>query len=335
MDKQAVQGIDYFLEYFPKLENQILLKSPRYVESETRFTEEENGTGFFKEIRMPQMTLLQLSFDLKRDIRITDKDTQEDVGSAFVLEGEFTSHFEEIGKNPAPASQHHNLLYKPDFPGEHVFRRGTFQAIHLHYQVDFFKSLLDANDPRFVAVLEAIEKKKPLLMSETNLPLQHQMWQTIREMNQCSLKGVTKNIYLEAKALELFTLQIEQMMAVSNKRLGPGLSKADVEKLRSVKEFIEKNYLERITLPDLALRFGINEFKLKSGYKQLFGNPVYHTIHHLRMQTAAELLKNDVMNISEITDFVGYSHISHFSAAFKKKFGHPPSLSKARTFHYS
>jgi AraC family transcriptional activator of pyochelin receptor len=195
--------------------------------------------------------------------------------------------------------------------------------------------LLDANDPRFVPVFDAIEKKKPLLMSETNLPLQSNMWQIIREMNQCSLKGVTKNIYLEAKALELFTLQIEQLMAVANKKPDSRLSKADVEKLRAVKEFIEKHYLERITLPDLALRFGINEFKLKSGYKKLYGNPIYNTIHHLRMQTAAELLKNDLMNISEVTDFVGYSHISHFSAAFKKKFGHPPSLSKARTFHYS
>ncbi|QMU29648.1 helix-turn-helix transcriptional regulator [Adhaeribacter radiodurans] len=36
------------------------------------------------------------------------------------------------------------------------------------------------------------------------------------------------------------------------------------------------------------------------------------------MQTAAKLLQNNILNISEVADFVGYSHISHFSTAFKK-----------------
>jgi AraC family transcriptional activator of pyochelin receptor len=52
---------------------------------------------------------------------------------------------------------------------------------------------------------------------------------------------------------------------------------------------------------------------------------VFGHIHHLRMQKAKRLLEEGRMNISEVSDFIGYSNIPAFSAAFKKHFGYPPS----------
>ena len=330
MDKETTKGIDNFLEYFSKQENQVLFDSSRYLTTETKFAEEAQGHCLFRETRMPPLTLLEVSFDLRKDLWISAKSPEEEISSVFVLEGEFTSRFEGITKNVAPVKLHHNILYSTDYSSDHQFKQGKFQAVHLSYDVSFFKSLLDVNDPRFQTILAALENEKPVLLSEADLPLQMAMVQSIKDIKQCHLQGTTRNLYLEAKALELLTLQMEQLLATnagSNKK-EHRFSPADIEKLHLVKEFIQTNFLQRITLSELALRFGLNEFKLKSGYKKLFGSPIYSTIHHLRMQTAADLLKNNIMNISEVTDFVGYSNISHFSAAFKKKFGYSPSISR-------
>ncbi|MDQ3290433.1 MAG: AraC family transcriptional regulator [Bacteroidota bacterium] len=328
MDKGAVTGIDNFLEYFSEPVNQVRQQSARYLTSETYFSEPKTGTCIFKEIRMPHFTLLDLAFDLKKDLRIIDQTPAEGVSSVFVLEGNFTSQFTGLSKNAAPGKQRHNLLYTPDASSNHNFSQGVFRAVHLSYDMDFFKSLLDPADPRFAPVLEAIDRKNPLLVAQADLPLPTGIQHVLRDFQQCTLQGATRHLYLEAKAMELFTWQMDQVLAATNVKLNASFPKADLEKLQLVHDYIQKNYLHPLTLTDLAKQFGLNEFKLKNGYKKLFGTPVYKTIHHLRMQTAADLLQNNILNISEVADFVGYSHISHFSAAFKKKFGYPPSMGK-------
>ncbi|PSR53531.1 hypothetical protein AHMF7605_08335 [Adhaeribacter arboris] len=328
MDKVTVTDIDNFLEHFSEPVHQYRQQSPRYVVKETHFSEVNNGTCTFKEVRMPHITLLDMVFELKNDLRITNQTAQEEVSSVFVLEGSFSSHFTGIYQNTAPGHQRHNLLYTPNASSNHYFNQGVFRAVHLNYEMRFFKSLLDATDPRFGPVLEAIEMKKPLLVAPADLPLPTGIQQVLRDIQHCALQGATRHLYLEAKAMELFTWQIEQVLATSNLKPDAGLPKADREKLQLVQAFIQKNYLKPITLAELAKQFGLNEFKLKNGYKKLFGTPVYQAIHHLRMQTAADLLQNNIMNISEVADFVGYSHISHFSAAYKKKFGYSPSMGK-------
>ena len=75
---------------------------------------------------------------------------------------------------------------------------------------------------------------------------------------------------------------------------------------------------------ELSARFGLNEFKLKKGYKHFFQSTVFSDIHRLRMQHARQLLTERVMNVTEAAYYIGYSDLSSFSYAFKKRFGYNP-----------
>jgi len=66
----------------------------------------------------------------------------------------------------------------------------------------------------------------------------------------------------------------------------------------------------------------INEFKLKDGFKYLFGQTVHEFVFNERMQKALHLLTETKMEIKKISDACGYKSYSHFSAAFKRKFGY-------------
>ncbi len=103
------------------------------------------------------------------------------------------------------------------------------------------------------------------------------------------------------------------------------ISKADREKLKAVRAYIQVNYLAPLSLSMISTEFGLNEFKLKKGNKELFHTPVFGHILDFRMLKVKQLLEEGHLNISQVSDFIGYSNLAAFSCSFKKKFGYAPS----------
>jgi AraC-like DNA-binding protein len=77
-------------------------------------------------------------------------------------------------------------------------------------------------------------------------------------------------------------------------------------------------------LAELARLCGLNEFKLKKGYKEAFGATVFGHFNSMRMKQALLLLRNTDRSITEIAYETGYAHSQHFNRAFKKEFGISP-----------
>jgi AraC-like DNA-binding protein len=78
-------------------------------------------------------------------------------------------------------------------------------------------------------------------------------------------------------------------------------------------------------LRSLARQFGINEFKLKKGFRELFGATVFGYIHTLKMHHARTMMEEAGASVSQAASRTGYKNANHFSAAFKKQFGMSPS----------
>ena len=82
--------------------------------------------------------------------------------------------------------------------------------------------------------------------------------------------------------------------------------------------------IERITQPpsiaELALDVGISEYKLKSGFKEMYGNTVGGFILDYKMNTAKSMLGFSKLPVSEVAMHSGYGNPSHFITAFKKKY---------------
>jgi AraC-like DNA-binding protein len=75
---------------------------------------------------------------------------------------------------------------------------------------------------------------------------------------------------------------------------------------------------------ELSRRVGLNDFKLKIGFKAIYGTTVYGLLRDERLEKARLLLEMNSMNVGEVAYSVGYSNPSHFANAFKKKFGINP-----------
>jgi AraC family transcriptional regulator, transcriptional activator of the genes for pyochelin and ferripyochelin receptors len=99
----------------------------------------------------------------------------------------------------------------------------------------------------------------------------------------------------------------------------------DVPALELAKAIIDKDPYSHIHIPMLADRAGINEFKLKVGFRELFQTSPYQYRLHLCLERAKALLEETDDTIDQIASRVGFDTYNGFSTAFKKAYGFPPT----------
>lgn len=132
-------------------------------------------------------------------------------------------------------------------------------------------------------------------------------------------------LIIEAKVIELLALQLDQLHRTTDLLSSNGIIKEhDLEKLIEARTIIERNLRTPCSLIELSRRVGLNDFKLKKGFKELTGNTVFGYLYDCRMNRAQELLQQKY-NVNEVSFLVGYKNPQHFTAAYKKKFGILPS----------
>lgn len=98
----------------------------------------------------------------------------------------------------------------------------------------------------------------------------------------------------------------------------------EIARIKEARDILLKNMMDPPSLKELARKVGTNEFKLKIGFKNVFGNTVYGYLTDYRLNKARQLLTIDNVHIKDVASQIGYSNPSHFIAAYKKKFGVTP-----------
>lgn len=219
-----------------------------------------------------------------------------------------------------------NLIAIPSYQAESVcFEKGSepVQDLEIQLTPDFFREALTDKCQLQRQMTEQLEKGT-LLMADTNhAPITPQMQATIIDILQCNRSGYLKKVHLESKVLELLMLQVEgfeQKRRVSNE-----INSADRDKLYAVKELIDDQPEADYSLSGLSHYGELNTFKLKSGFKALFGSTVFDYINEVRMQKAKRWLLEGEKNVTEAAYSLGYDYPNNFSVAFKRTFGMNPS----------
>lgn len=104
-----------------------------------------------------------------------------------------------------------------------------------------------------------------------------------------------------------------------------------MNKMYTLRNFLLQHVGESYTLRDLARYLISNETFIKYNFKLTFGVSVFQYLHSIRMQRAQQLLLSSGATISEVAETVGFSHATHFTAAFKKYFGTLPRESRKKS----
>ncbi|NJM90331.1 MAG: helix-turn-helix transcriptional regulator [Hydrococcus sp. RU_2_2] len=151
------------------------------------------------------------------------------------------------------------------------------------------------------------------------------MQQALHEILQCPYQGLMKQMYLESRAVNLIALHLQQFQDNSfcQKNSFPK-SLSDVERIHQAKEILLRNLENPPSLVELAQLVGLNDFKLKRGFRQVFGTSAFKYLHDYRLEQAQQLLATGDMKVEEVASRVGFESRSYFAIAFRKKFGINP-----------
>lgn len=247
----------------------------------------------------------------------------------------FEMHFSLTGNSTATTGknrevinfkpQQHNLMYAKDFEGYFNFKKQqeVNSFFEVHFTEDYFKRFEAIGNPVLDPFFQAIEKGNMAVISKENLAITPQMNMIISEMLNCQHSGLLKRLFIESKSIELFMLQLAQYERETHRKKEV-MKAQDIEKIYYARTLIEQNISSPYTLVELAHEVGLNDFKLKKGFKEVFNTTVFGYLHDLRMQKAKHLLLDQKRTIAEVADYCGYEYVQHFITAFRKKFGITP-----------
>lgn len=246
----------------------------------------------------------------------------------FLLKGESKSKTLD-GKISSPyLSNQHNLIFNSSFEGEFLLESKTLQNSVIQFSEKFFSKLTNQSSGPLKEFFNKVKKGDEFAqIAPQNLYIIPEMRGVILDILNCNRTGYFKKLFLEAKIIELFLLQVEQSDALNRKNYC-NISKSDKEKLYEAKNYLEENLFERFSLLDVSKKVGLNDYKLKKGFKELFGTTVFGYLNDFRMEYAKHLIMGGNKTVSEVSDILDYSAPHHFSNAFKKKFGYLPGMLK-------
>jgi AraC-like DNA-binding protein len=141
-----------------------------------------------------------------------------------------------------------------------------------------------------------------------------------------SYSGALENIFVNAKVHELLVNSLQCL--INEKEEGFACKfladESGKERIYQAREILLQRIGEPITIKALSRKVAINECYLKKGFKEVFGTTIFDFYQQQRMEHAKYLLYEKGLNVTDVSALLGYSSISHFSAAFKKHTGLKP-----------
>lgn len=220
-----------------------------------------------------------------------------------------------------------NIAYLPDIDGTAIFEGlGEYQNFKICFPVELLQQYAAAF-PYLNDFLQQVTGSDPVFLLKEPGWISSKISYIITQFLQCSYEEDVRRLYFD----NLFN-QLLLLLLLQKQRNGNNYT-TYMQRLYEARSIIEKNTSKQFTTGEVAQQVGLNEAKLKSGFKQVFGTGLFQFMLEAKMQKAWVLLLETDKPLKEIAHLTGYTTKQTFLNAFKKYFNATPgSLRKKNLF---
>jgi AraC family transcriptional regulator, transcriptional activator of the genes for pyochelin and ferripyochelin receptors len=243
----------------------------------------------------------------------------------FGLKGNYGFSYKQLDKRFDLIGGHHNIMYSNGFDIEIENKTFEIETFGIQFPKELFVDFTQNANDQIKRFSENILLGKSDLLSQNWGAIDYSIEQVIRQIINCNYSTELKKMFLLSKSIELLVLSAESYSYSENKKEIFVKNKSDKEKIIAVRDLINENLNCPPNLNQIAKTIGLNEYKLKRGFKEVFKNTVFGYLTEQRLNLAMQYLKDTQKTSSEIAYNLGYATPQHFSNAFKKKFGFSPN----------
>ncbi|MFN6562897.1 MAG: helix-turn-helix transcriptional regulator [Nostoc sp. ChiSLP01] len=249
--------------------------------------------------------------------------------SKFIISGNYrtiTPGIKEISDDYIEQVGRNYLFYLPDLSEIHQILAGEdLLIIAIYINIDVFKTFSQGFESLPAPLQALITENNPSRFYYPVGEITPIMFGVLQQILKPPFQGMMKRMYLESKVLELLALQLNQFLhheqvirAIAN------LRPVDIEKVYHARDILIRRVENPPSLLDLAELVGLGERKLRYCFREVFETTVFGYLHDYRMEQAKIMLRGSKMQVAEVANAVGYSHLGYFAKAFKEKFGISP-----------
>jgi AraC-like DNA-binding protein len=296
------------------------LPGPILPGSNTSFHENDFGTVLIHQYNAENFSLRFAVFNLIKKVSFFISEESAMLKSHLILKGAHAVKVKKKSKAQIREGQY--IVYKDEdlltvfFENDKEYQMfdATFSDALLQRLYEAFPSLKDFIDNK--------NDRNVFKRYDDPCLASHEMTRIVYELLRCPYDENLRKLYFENKVNDfLFEMLVESSKedTSSNK-----LTQKENDSLFKARDIIMADITQHFSIREISQKVQLNEFKLKTGFKQVFGTGLFEYLLKIRMEKAYQLLTETNKPIKEIASLTGYDYLTNFIAAFRKHFTQTP-----------
>lgn len=189
-----------------------------------------------------------------------------------------------------------------------MFITYRFKKEHTKEYTDGHKDLVFINRVSTFEELVVKYKEVPLLIS--------QLIRLLISPNQSTLIRYKIIGYYNMLIYELYTMLLKEKYLDIKKKDVP----FHIARQNKIIDYLNHNFLRKITLDDLATQVGISSFRLSHLMKEMFGISFREYLFNIRFEYALRLLRETKLSVVDISKMSGFSDVKYLNKLLKERF---------------
>ena len=243
----------------------------------------------------------------------------------FGLKGDYRFTYEQLGKSFDLIGGHHNIMYSNGLNLIIENKSLKIDTFGIDFPKERFIEIVDESDELLAPFIANLHQGKSSILTDH--------WGTLNNNIQCAIDdilfspydGQMQKVFLLAKSLELIVHCLDNYRRVSIREPIFIKNESDREKVMAARDYLMEHIHAPPTISEVSQVVGLNEFKLKRGFKEVFQTTMFDYLSERRLNLAKQLLLDTQKGVAQIAFELGYSSPQHFSNQFRKKFGVAPN----------
>jgi AraC-like DNA-binding protein len=244
----------------------------------------------------------------------------------FGMKGDYTFTYHQLGKKYDLIGGHHNIMYSKGFDMTVENKTLEIETFGVQFPKELFIQFTQNANDLLKRFTEQLIQERSVILSDQWGVIDSSIEQVILQVIHSRYTGDLQKLFLLSKSIELLVLSAEACNKAATQRETFIKSKTDKEKIIAVRDLINERVTSPPNLTEIAKSVGLNEYKLKRGFKEIFNDTIFGYLTEQRLNLAHQYLLSTDKTAAQISTELGYATPQHFNNAFKKKFGITPFL---------
>jgi AraC-like DNA-binding protein len=140
-------------------------------------------------------------------------------------------------------------------------------------------------------------------------------------------RGPLGRLYAESLALSAI---VELAVHLRGERSYRKILPSHHDLAQEAREILDRDIASVPSIGDLARHMGMSQVTLRRVFKAAFGITIFEYVRNRKLDAARIMLREGRFQVAEVSYRVGYPNPANFATAYRRRFGHPPTIELKR-----